>query len=125
MAEVLEVVKADYDTIILDAPPMLAVTDATLLTEYADMALIVLEAGRVQIRAMQRMKELLGSLEIKIAGMVLNDKTGKGMEYYSYYRDRYGKYGYGQYGYYSSGYGAEEIPKKRRLVDRFRFGRKS
>jgi len=121
MAEVMEIIKADYDTIILDAPPMLAVTDATLLTEYADMALIVLEAGRVQIRAMQRMKELLGSLQIKIAGMVLNDKTGKGMEYYSYYRDRYGKYGYGQYGYYSSGYGGEETARKTRLRDRIRF----
>lgn len=113
MAEILDTVKADYDTIILDAPPLLAVTDASLLSELADMVVVVLEAGRVQIRAMQRMKELLESLQVKIAGMVLNDKTGKGMEYYSYYRDRYGKYGYGQYGYYSSGYGPDEEPVKK------------
>ncbi len=119
MGEVVGSVKGEYDTIILDAPPILAVTDAALLSEHADMILVVLEAGRVQIRALQRMKEIVGSLQARVAGMVLNDKTGKGMEYYSYYRDRYGKYGYGQYGYYSSGYGGVERRRKG-LLGRFR-----
>ena len=96
MGDILDDLTNEYDSVILDAPPLLAVTDASLLSIYADMALLVLEAGRVQVKAAQRMKELLDSLQIKVAGLVLNDKTGKGMEYYSYYRDRYGKYGYGQ-----------------------------
>ncbi|PLY03344.1 MAG: protein tyrosine kinase [Desulfuromonas sp.] len=118
MQEVLDELKVDYDTIILDAPPLLAVTDSSLLSVYATMAVVVLEAGRVQVRALQRMKELLESLQIKVAGMVLNDKSGKGMEYYSYYRDRYGKYGYGQYGYYSSGYDSDAPPAKKSLLDK-------
>ncbi len=51
-----------------------------------------------------------------MAGLVFNDKTGKGYEYYSYYRDRYyGKYGgaYG-YGYYAAGYYEEPSPPARR-----------
>jgi len=123
MGDILDDLTNEYDSVILDAPPLLAVTDASLLSIYADMALLVLEAGRVQVKAAQRMKELLDSLQIKVAGLVLNDKTGKGMEYYSYYRDRYGKYGYGQYGYYSSGYGSEE-KKSRGFIDRLPFGKK-
>lgn len=123
MANILDQLKSEYDTILLDAPPLLAVTDAALLSEFADQAIVVLEAGRVQVRALQRVKELLGTLQVKVAGLVLNDKSGKGMEYYSYYRDRYSKYGYGRYGYYSSGYGQESQPK-RGLRDFFRPGRK-
>jgi tyrosine-protein kinase Etk/Wzc len=104
MRQLLDELRPRYDTILLDAPPLLAVTDATLLSEYADMLVVVLEIGRVQVRAAQRMGELLKTVQTPIAGMVLNDKSSKGMEYYSYYKDRYGRYGYGQYGYYSSGY---------------------
>jgi tyrosine-protein kinase Etk/Wzc len=109
----LDAVREQYDFILLDAPPILAVTDASLLSVFADQMLIVLEVGRVQIRAAQRMKELVTSMRIDVAGIVINDKTGKGQEYYSYYRDRYGRYGYGQYGYYSSGYDAEKPVESR------------
>jgi len=124
MRRLLDELRPQYDTILLDAPPLLAVTDASLLSEYADMLVVVLEVGRVQVRAAQRIGELLKSMQTPLAGMVLNDKSGKGMEYYSYYRDRYGRYGYGQYGYYSSGYSdADEtsIPKSmwRRLWNLF------
>ncbi len=104
MGRLLKTVRDRYDYILLDAPPLLAVTDAVLLSEYADLMMIVLEVGRVQVRAAQRLREILATMQTPVAGMILNDKSGKGLEYYSYYRDRYGRYGYGQYGYYSSGY---------------------
>ena len=115
MRAFLETVRGEYDVIVLDAPPILAVTDASLLSEYSDQLLLVLEVGRVQVRAAQRMKELVASMQIDVAGMVINDKSGKGQEYYSYYRDRYGRYGYGQYGYYSSGYGPDHPVEPRRF----------
>jgi tyrosine-protein kinase Etk/Wzc len=125
MKAFIENVKLKYDVVILDAPPVLAVTDASLLSELADHMLIVLEVGRVQIRAAQRMKELVTNMQIDVAGLVINDKSGKGQEYYSYYRDRYGRYGYGQYGYYSSGYGSEPPVKTSRLDRLKRIFRKS
>ncbi len=122
MRDFLQTVSKKYDFVLLDAPPILAVTDASLLSEFADQMLIVLEVGRVQVRAAQRAKELVSRMQIDVAGMVINDKTGKGQEYYSYYRDRYGRYGYGQYGYYSSGYDAEQ-PVTSRWTDWLRrFG---
>ena len=101
-----------YDNIVIDAPPLLAVTDAPVLTEISDLVILVMEAGRVPIAAARHMREMLATIQAPVAGLVMNDKTGKG-EAYGYGRYggkyyRYGKskgYGYG-YGYgYGSGYG--------------------
>ena len=97
----------NYDHIVIDAPPVLAVTDAPVLTSVADVVILVMEAGRVPIKAAQHMRETLAHIQAPVAGLVINDKTGKG-ESYGYYGGRYyryGKnkgYGYGYgYGYYS------------------------
>lgn len=116
MEKVLEAFRDQYDTIVLDAPPMLAVTDASLLTTFSDQVLVVLEAGGVRIKAARRLAELLQAARASVVGIALNDKTGRGAEYYSYYRDRYGKYGYA-YGYYSSG-DDEEPTRRRSLIAR-------
>ena len=103
----------NYDYIIIDAPPVLAVTDAPVLTTISDIVILIMEAGRVPIKAAQYMRATLDSLNAPLSGLVINDKTGKG-ESYSYYDSsyyrygrgyRYGKgYGYGYgYGYYANG----------------------
>ncbi|MDT8421856.1 MAG: polysaccharide biosynthesis tyrosine autokinase [Desulfuromonadales bacterium] len=95
MRELLQELRKDYDTIVLDAPPMLAVTDSSLLTTLCDVVMVVLEAGGVRIKAAQRLREMLEAAHAPTAGFVLNDKDGKGYEYYSSYG---GQYGYGYYG---------------------------
>lgn len=100
MRRFLESQRESYDQIIIDAPPVLAVTDAPVLTAMADRVLVVMEAGRVPLKAAQRMRETLATVQAPVAGLVVNDKSGKG-ESYGYYGGRYG-YGYG-YGYYSDG----------------------
>jgi tyrosine-protein kinase Etk/Wzc len=62
------------------------------------MVLVVLETGRIPAKAAIRMRELLGAVQAPVAGLVVNDKTGRGMSYGGYYGYKYG-YGYG-YGYY-------------------------
>ena len=57
MRELIERLRPDYDSILIDAPPMLAVTDASLLTSLADMVLVVVEAGRVPLKAARQMRE--------------------------------------------------------------------
>ncbi|MGB5219243.1 MAG: polysaccharide biosynthesis tyrosine autokinase [Smithella sp.] len=106
--------RENYDFIIIDAPPVLAVTDAPVLTMVTDVVVLVMEAGRVPIKAAQHMKEILGRLNAPIAGIVMNDKTGKGEAYTYYNRNYYGKaYGYrGGYGYgYGYGYYSDEEPQ--------------
>jgi tyrosine-protein kinase Etk/Wzc len=99
--------REEYDHIFIDAPPVLAVTDAPVLTTMSDIVLLVMEAGRVPVKAAQHMREMLANVQAPIAGFVMNDKTGRG-ETYGYYGSRYYRYGgYGRkYGHgYGYGYG--------------------
>jgi len=96
--------RENYDFIIIDAPPVLAVTDAPVLTIVADIVILVMEAGRVPVKAAQHMRETLAITKVPVAGLVLNDKTGKG-ESYGYYGGRYYRYGKGYGSGYGSGYG--------------------
>ena len=106
MRQLLLTQRENYDYIIIDAPPVLAVTDAPILTMISDIVILIMEAGRVPIKAAQHMRETLTALQASVAGLVINDKTGKG-ESYGYYGGRYYRYGKGYgagYGY-GSGYG--------------------
>jgi len=111
MHRFLETQRDNYDHIIIDAPPVLAVTDAPVLTSMADMVLVVMEAGRVPLKAAQRMREMLATVQAPVAGLVMNDKTGSG-ESYGYYGGRYYRYRYG-YGYGDGYYGDEEKKTKK------------
>jgi tyrosine-protein kinase Etk/Wzc len=113
MREVLDALRQRYDHVLIDAPPVLAVTDAHVLTSMADMVLVVKEAGRVPRKVALLVQESLRNVGAPVAGVILNDKSGKGSEYYGYgygYGYRYG-YGYG-YGYYGE---EEQHAKKRKF----------
>ena len=99
-----------FDQIIIDAPPTLPVSDSIVLTSFADLVLVVMEAGRIPRKAATRLSEMLKSAKAPVAGFVFNNKSLRGSGY------GYG-YGYGYwYGYgsgYGYGYGQEEEGKKR------------
>ncbi|HOX99644.1 MAG TPA: polysaccharide biosynthesis tyrosine autokinase [Smithella sp.] len=98
--------RENYDFIIIDAPPVLAVTDAPVLATISDIVILIMEAGRVPLKAAQHVRETLATLQASVAGLIINDKTGKG-ETYGYYGSRYYRYGKG-YGYgYGYGYGQD------------------
>lgn len=124
MADLVNRLREEYDTILLDAPPVLAVTDAPLLTALADAAMVLVEAGRVPLKAARQMRETLLSVNAPVAGMILNDKSGKGREGYGYgyYGSRYGYYGYGYYGYGYHTESAKDAPASfvGKLLGRFR-----
>ena len=84
---------AEFDLVLIDSPPVLPVTDAAVLSKYADGALIVIAAGQTKRAELQRATEKLGQVSTSVVGMVLNEvtrQTGYG------YGDGYG-YGYGGY----------------------------
>lgn len=104
MRDLLTTLRETYDMVIIDAPPVIPVTDAPLLTALTDMVIIVIESGRIPLKAAQRMKELLQSVQAPVAGVVLNDRTALYSDAYGYYGKGY--YGKGRYGY--TYYGADE-----------------
>lgn len=119
MADLLTALREQYDHIIIDAPPVLAVTDAPLLTSRCDMVIVVLETERVPVKAAQRMAEMLANVRAPVGGIVINDKSGASMERYGYYGRKYSGYGYGYGGYgygYGGGYYAEDEENQAKLA---------
>jgi Mrp family chromosome partitioning ATPase len=102
MKEFIKLIKRNYDIILFDTPPLLAVTDAAVVAREADGVLIVASAGTTRINALKPVTEYLGSIGIKILGIVLNNYDihqdfGRRSSFY-----HYGYYGY-ESGYYVKG----------------------
>lgn len=98
LEKLIEEAKAEYDVILFDSAPLLAVADTQSLVPFIDCALFVVNADNTPISAA---KEALTMLQDKVAGTVLNRVTHLRTE--GYYR----KAGYG-YGY---SYGQARVEK--------------
>ncbi|MFH0992192.1 MAG: polysaccharide biosynthesis tyrosine autokinase [bacterium] len=114
----IEQMKKKYDFIFFDSPPVLAVSDPSILATIADGVIPVVSAGITRMDAVDRMMELLLGVGGKVLGVVLNNfdlRTAYG-GYYGYYRYRYYSYGYGsKYGVYGdNGEGEKEIKRRKR-----------
>ncbi|WP_051485496.1 polysaccharide biosynthesis tyrosine autokinase [Nocardioides sp. J54] len=98
MDDFLAQARADYDVVILDAPPLLPVTDSALLAAKSDGAIVVLSHARVTRDQVRLSIDRLEQVDAHVAGLVLNKVPVKGKSY---------GYGYG-YGYgYSPGASSE------------------
>lgn len=112
MQGLLRMFRERYDTILIDAPPILPVTDALLLSSMTDMVFMILELGRVPIKAALHAREMLQQVGAPLAGIVLNDRTERHMPRYGYYGKRYYRYSYGYYGYGHYGEESQKLEKK-------------
>jgi tyrosine-protein kinase Etk/Wzc len=97
MRKFLEIVNHSYDYVVIDAPPLLPVSDALILASQVDLNLMVIESCRVPEKMAVRALNSLQKHGANIAGVVLNDKTGRGAKYYGAYSYYEGKYYRGYY----------------------------
>jgi len=84
------------DLVIFDSPPVLVVTDASILAKQVDSTLLVIEAGRTRRQVCQKSKEALEQIGAKIAGVILNrfnprKDVGYGYGYGYYYSSKNGR----------------------------------
>jgi len=105
MKKILEKLTDYADIVIIDTPPSLAVTDATVLAPQTDGVVLIARAGQTRKDALKETVEQMRSANANIIGVVLNDLDIKR----SSYAYRYGNKN--KYGSYSEYYGAGE--KKR------------
>ncbi|MCP4650949.1 MAG: AAA family ATPase [PVC group bacterium] len=70
--DTVEEMKKRFDIILFDSPPVLPVTDASLLSTKMDCVIMVYEIGRTSREALLRAKNQLDSVGAKISGIVLN-----------------------------------------------------
>ncbi len=74
-----------FDIIIFDTPPVLAVTDAQVLSSQADGTVLVVASGTTEKDAALEAKDLLQKSQARILGVVLNRQPIKNSRYYYYY----------------------------------------
>lgn len=96
-AQFLEKVSALYDHVIIDTPPVLAVTDGIIISQYAGVNLVIARYAKSQMKELEITVNRFEQAGIKVNGFILNDIQRSS-----------GGYGYG-YGYnYAYGYKANK-----------------
>ena len=81
----IDVLGQTYDVVVIDCPPVLAVTDSLVVARMADTTLLVTSANRTSKRSLSRAVELLHQVDAPLVGTVLNslspDETFGGEPY--------------------------------------------
>lgn len=81
----LEKALEEFDIVLFDTPPVLAVTDAQVLANLCHGSILVVSSGKTDKEAVLKTKEQLASSTGKILGVVLNNKKNDKNSNYYYY----------------------------------------
>lgn len=100
MAALLELMEKEFDTVLIDTPPVMQIPDARILGRLADAVILVLRAGRTSRDAALAVRERLAEDGTHVLGAILNDwdpkRAGAGRYGYGYGYERYRYYRYGE-----------------------------
>jgi succinoglycan biosynthesis transport protein ExoP len=105
LTELIAELRTRYKFVVIDSPPIMAATDAVILSVLVDGVLLVVRSGETPKEAFTRTRDLLAGVKCRMLGVVLNAVDASSPDYY--YSYRYYPYSYG-------GYGREEEGKKSR-----------
>jgi len=104
MAEAITELRRRFKFVVIDSPPVMAATDAVILSAQTDGVLLVVRSGETPKEAFTRTRDLLAAVKSRLLGVVLNAVDSSAPDYY--YSYRYYPYAYG-YGY------GEDVSKSR------------
>ena len=94
----IEELSKKYDRVIIDTPPVIAVTDAVIIAHMVDGVILVVKSAKSTKEMVKQAKKQLEDVNANIIGVVLNDLDLQDREHGYYYYYYYRKYGY----YYGS-----------------------
>jgi polysaccharide biosynthesis transport protein len=95
MPQLLQRWRGEYRYIVIDTPPVLAVTDAVVCARAADVVVLIARSEKTGRQSLVRTRDILRKVRANIAGVVVNDISFDSVEYRQYY----GHYG-SEYSYY-------------------------
>ncbi|TIN88443.1 MAG: polysaccharide biosynthesis tyrosine autokinase [Mesorhizobium sp.] len=84
----------EYDIVIVDTPPVLAVTDALLVARVAATTLLVARFGKTSVKEIENCRKRLLQMGVQVEGAILNDIVKSAA---FYYHSGYSHYDYGGY----------------------------
>jgi capsular exopolysaccharide synthesis family protein len=94
MSALIRQVKSQYDFVFFDSPPILGVSDASVLVNHLDITIMVVQHRRFPRSMLQRVKQMVEHVGGNVLGVVLNNMDTRHDDGYAYYG------GYG--GYYQA-----------------------
>ena len=91
MREIVTQLRTNSDMVVIDSPPVLAATDATILATIADGVVLVVDPSRTRRRDIRATREAIEAVGGRILGVVINRLGGRTKLYYhyAYYPSRY------------------------------------
>lgn len=95
LTDAITELRKKYKFIVIDSPPIMAATDAVVLSVQTDGVLLVVRSGETPKEAFARTRDLLTSVKCHILGVVLNAVDSSAPDYYYSYRYYPYSYGYG------------------------------
>jgi succinoglycan biosynthesis transport protein ExoP len=93
LAEAIAELRGKFKFVVIDSPPIMAATDAVILSVQVDGVLLVVRSGETPKEAFTRTRDLLVSVKCHLLGVVLNAVDSSAPDYY--YSYRYYPYSYG------------------------------
>ena len=102
MSELVQDVKQRFDLVLVDSPPILGVSDASVLASEVDLTMIVVQHRKLPRNMLMRVKQAVENVGGHVIGVVLNNVDVRSDNQYQYYTS--------YYTYYAPTTG-EEIPK--------------
>lgn len=90
--DLLADVKSRFDLVLIDSPPIIGVSDASVLAAEADMTIIVVQHRKLPRQMLLRVKQTIEQVGGKVAGAVFNNVDVESDKTYGYYTSYYGYY---------------------------------
>ncbi|MFL5760425.1 MAG: polysaccharide biosynthesis tyrosine autokinase [Thermomicrobiales bacterium] len=90
LRRLLEEIKESVDVVVIDTPPVLAVSDPLVVATNSDAVLLVCRAGGTRIEALRRSAEKLEQGNVRLVGVVVNQQSSRGFDGYAYQGYYYG-----------------------------------
>ena len=89
MRDVVRHLESRFDYVIIDAPPLLPVTDAAVLSTVTSGTVVIIGAGDTTREQLSRSLSTVQAVNGRVLGLVLNKVATRGVDSYAYYRDGY------------------------------------
>jgi len=91
LARLLGSIRDEFDLVLVDSPPLLAVSDPCAIARHTDGVLLVVRLGKTSLITARRAQELISTHGLSVLGMVANDTPAHDVHSYSsrdaYYRE--------------------------------------
>ena len=108
MSELIQDVKQRFDLVLIDSPPILGVSDASVLASEVDLTMIVVQHRKLPRNMLVRVKQAVENVGGQVVGVVLNNVDVRSDNQYQYYTS--------YYTYYAPTTG-DELPKQSSSIE--------